>query len=238
MPAHTYLQQGLTIFQTRMQEPRATAPGSQSIETAPFITISREACAGASTLGQLLLPRLDEAFGREGQSWIFLDKNLLHYALTSHNLSERLAEFLPEDRISEITGIIGELLGLHPPLWELEHQIAETILQLARSGRVIFAGRAAHLVTKALSGGFHVRLVAGGETRIARMMALQKCDHSTAVGLIGGSDQARRRFVKNRFGSDIDDPHNYDLVLNTDRLSSDAVAAIVIEGLRRRQTCS
>jgi len=83
-----------------------------------------------------------------------------------------------------------------------------------------------------------VRLVAGGETRIARMMALQKCDHSTAVGLIGGSDQARRRFVKNRFGSDIDDPHTYDLVLNTDRLSSDAVAAIVIEGLRRRQTCS
>ena len=235
MPTHTYLHQGLAIFQTRLQDPRETHPVPKSLDAPPFITISREACAGASALGQLLLPMLDEEFGREGQSWMFLDKNLLHYALNSHKLPARLADFLPEDRVSEINAVIGELLGLHPPLWELEQQVGETILQIARSGRVIIAGRGAHLVTRSLPGGFHVRLVAGIETRIERMMAQQKCDRAAAMGLIENSDHARRRFVKNRFGAEIDDPHSYDLVLNTDRIQSAAAAAIVLEGLRQRR---
>ena len=234
MPSHTYLDRGMTIFHTRLQEPMTQTPTAPAVETAPFITISREACAGASTLGQLLLPKLDEACGKENQSWMFLDKNLLHYALSCHDLPERLEEYLPEDRISEINAIIGELVGLHPPLWELEHQISETIRQLARSGRVIFAGRAAHLITRSLPGGFHIRLVAGKEIRIERMMALKSCDRHAAEELIGYSDLARHRFVKKNFGSEIDDPHAYDLVLNTDRLPAPAVAAIVLEGLRQR----
>lgn len=235
MPSHTYLEKGLTIFNTRMNEPLGRSSFSHQLKAPPFITLSREAGAGASTLGQLLIPMLNEEFGRDGQSWMFLDKNLLHFALTSHHLPERLAEFLPEDRVSETKAIIGELVGLHPPLWELEHQIGETILQLARSGRVIFAGRAAHLITRTLPGGFHIRLVAGKETRIMRLMERQSCDRTAAGNLVGELDQARRRFVRQYFGADIDDPHTYDIVINTDRLPPAAVAAIVAEGLRQRQ---
>ena len=238
MASHTYLEHGLTIFQTRLQSPQAPAPLSQVSTAPPFLTLSREVCAGATTLGQVLLPMLNEAFGREGQSWMFLDKNLLIYALTSHHLPERLAEFLPEDRISELKAVIGELVGLHPPLWELEHSVGETIRQLAASGRVIFAGRAAHLLTLSFPGGFHVRLVAGKETRIRRMVAVQNCGWATAEDLIAKTDLARRRYVRTNFGKDIDDPHTYDLVVNTDRLPPAAVARIVIEGLRQhRESC-
>ncbi len=236
MPSHTYLDHGLTILNTRMQEPGASSSPRSAGEAPPFITLSREACAGATTLGQLLLPLLDRDFGLESKSWMFLDKNLLNFALSSRQLPERLADMLPEDRISEIKGIIGELVGLHPPLWQLEQQIGETILQLARSGRVIFAGRAAHLLTWSLPGGFHVRLVASKETRIRRMMDLRKCDWAAAEEMIGLSDTARRRFVKTNFGTDIDDPHTYDLVINTDRLSPAAVAVLVHEGLKQRHS--
>ena len=234
MPSHTYLEHGLTIFQTRLQEPMVPASTPAAAESQPFITISREACSGATTLGQLI-PMLEDGFGREHQSWMFLDKNLLNYALSSHQLPERLADVLPEDRISETKAIIGELVGLHPPLWELEQQVSEAIRQLARSGRVIFVGRAGHLITKSLHGGFHVRLVASKETRIRRMMKLRNSDWSAAQNLVEATDLARKRFVKTNFGSDIDDPHAYDLVINTDKIPPATVAAIVMEGLRRKR---
>lgn len=235
MPSHTYLEHGLTIFQTQMQAQLPSTPASGVAAAAPFLTISREVCAGATTLGQLLLPMLNEEFGREGHSWMFLDKDLLLFALTSHHLPERLAEFMPEDRISEVKAVIGELVGLHPPLWELEHQVGETIRQLAMSGRVIFAGRAAHVITWSLPGGFHVRLVAGKETRTRRLMALRKCDRKAAEDFIERTDLARRRFLKNNFAQDIDDPRCYDLAINTDRMAPAAVARIVMEGLRQRR---
>jgi cytidylate kinase len=235
MPAHTYLDKGLTIFQTRMQEPMVAAPTPAGAEAQPFITLSREAYAGATTLGQILIPMLEDGFGREHQSWMFLDRNLLNFALSSHQLPERLADVLPEDRISEIKAIIGELVGLHPPLWELEEQIGETIRHLARSGRVIFVGRAGHLITKSLPGGFHVRLVASKETRIRRMMADKTCDWAAAQEFVDSTDLARRRFVKTKFGTDIDDPHTYDLVVNTDLMPPETVAAVVMEGFKQRR---
>jgi len=234
MSSHAYLEHGLTIFQTRMNETEGSKSPAAALDAPPFITLSREACAGATTLGQLLLPMLEKDFGLENQSWMFLDKNLLNYALSTHQLPEHLASVLPEDRVSEIKGIIGELVGLHPPLWQLEQQVGETIKQLARSGRVIFVGRAAHLLTWSLPGGFHVRLVANKETRILRMMDLQHCSRDAAREAIEATDLARRRYVKTNFGSDIDDPHTYDLVINTDRLSPEAVAGLVRDGLLRR----
>ena len=81
-----------------------------------------------------------------------------------------------------------------------------------------------------------MRLVASKETRIRRMMDLRKCDWAAAEEMIGLSDTARRRFVKTNFGTDIDDPHTYDLVINTDRLSPAAVAVLVHEGLKQRHS--
>jgi cytidylate kinase len=234
MTSHTYLDQGLTIFHTRMQ---ATGPGSRAPFSAgcrPFITLSREACAGATTLGRHLLPLLDDQLGETGRSWMFLDKDLLTHALTQHHLPEHLANYLPEDRISEIKGMIGEIVGLHPPLWELEHRVAEAILQVAQLGRVIFAGRAAHLITRGLGGGLHLRLVASMATRIRRQQELRGCDEETARHDLLNTDRARCRYVQSNFEKDINDPHTYDLILNTDHLSPATAAQIVLRALQER----
>ena len=89
-------------FQTRLKTPQTRAEAeTNSPVLQPFITISREACAGATALGEKLVPLLDEQLGEEGRSWIFLDKDLITHALTKHQLPERLSEYLPEDRVSE-----------------------------------------------------------------------------------------------------------------------------------------
>ena len=146
MTPHTYLEHGLTIFHTRLQHPGGEFRESFRSPTRPFLTISRETCAGATTLGRQLVPLLDAHLGEEGRSWMFLDKDLLTQALTTNHLPQQLAAYLPEDRLSDIKSLIGEIVGLHPPLWELEQRVNEAIHQFARLGHVIFAGRAAHLI--------------------------------------------------------------------------------------------
>ena len=234
MTAHAYLEHGLTILKARLESPAAGAPATASHTIRPFITLSREVCAGATSLGRSLLPRLNSEFGEDSQDWVLLDKDLLSFALARHDLPERLARFLPEDKISEIDAAIGEIVGLHPSIWELEQSVAQTIVQLAHVGRFIFAGRAAHLLTQSLPGGFHVRLVAAKDARVRRLMELQGCDTGAAETHIDRTDNARRKFVKSHFGLEIDDPHTYDLVINTDRISTGTAAAIVLEGLRNQ----
>jgi len=229
---HPYLEHSLAILQARLMSPAAEAQVSPLEGTRPFVTISREVCAGATTVSQLLMPMLNRTFGEEGQAWVLLDRNLLTHALTRQNLEERLAEYLPEDRISEIRGVIGELMGLHPSLWQLEHQVAEMILQLAHVGRVLFVGRGAHLVTQSVPGGFHVRLVAPLEARVRRLMDQQNCSALAAEALAQKTDLARRRHLQANFGQDIDEPHSYDLIINTGRISAAGAAHLIIEGMR------
>jgi cytidylate kinase len=231
MHADPYLEHSLAVLQTRLKSPMGATHFTSKAVTFPFLTISREVCSGATTIGQLLMPMLNRAFGEEGQGWVFLDKNLLAHALTQQHLEERLADHLPEDRISEIKGMIGELMGMHPSLWQLEHQVAEVILQLAHVGHVVFVGRGAHVITQSLPGGFHVRLIAPLEIRVRRMMALQKCDASAAKALAEKTDLARRRYLQSNFGQDIEDPRTYDLVINTGKISAAAAARLIIEGM-------
>jgi len=238
MTPHAYLDHGVSILKARLGSPMPSSPPAVAAANHPFITLSREVCAGATTLSHSLLPRLNAEFGGQGEEWVLLDKDLISYALARHELPEQLARYLPEDKISEIDALIGEILGLHPSLWELEHQVAQTIVQLAHVGRIVFVGRASHLLTQSLPGGFHVRLVAGKETRIRRLMDLQHVGAGEARSIIERTDLGRRRFVKSHFGRDIDDPHTYDIVINTDQIRPETAAALVIEGLRQKVACT
>ena len=177
---------------------------------------------------------LNQEIDSDRQGWVFLDKDLLTQALLHHQLPSRLADFLPEDRISETEAVIGELMGLHPSLWQLEQQISAAILQLAHVGHVIFAGRAANLITRSLSSGLHVRLVAPLDLRVARMAAHLGCPIDEARALVEKTDLARQRFVRSHFDRDLDDPLLYDLVINTLNLSPNSAARLVATALRER----
>ncbi len=234
MVPHTYLEQGLSVLHARLRTPPTDRRPDRQAEVRPFLTLSRETGAGATTLGRELLPRLDREFPVPGHPWVLLDRDLLAHALTHHQLPTSLANYLPEDRISEIQAAIGELVGLHPSLWQLEQKVAEAILQLAHVGQVILVGRAAHLITGDLPAGLHVRLVASTETRTARVAAALGSDPEQAAAHLAKTDDARRRFVRKHFNREIDDPTSYDLIVNTDRVSAPAAASIVVAALRER----
>ena len=234
MTTHTYLDHGVTILNARLQNPLAKPLPDSTATGHPFVTISREACAGATALGKQLVPLLNQQCNLDGRSWIFLDKDLITHALTKHHLPERLVEYLPEDRVSEIKSLIGELVGLHLSVWELEHKVTEAILQLAHLGCVILTERASNLITRSVPGGIHVRLVASLEARVKRMMELKHCDAETAKNVLLSTDHARERYVQSNYQQDIEDPHGYDLVINTDHITPASAARLIVGALHDR----
>ena len=62
----------------------------------------------------------------------------------------------------------------------------------------------------------------------------QKLDRNQAEAHVDRQDEARRRFVRSNFDSDLDDPHAYDLVINTDRLAPATAAQLIVSALRER----
>ena len=125
----------------------------------PTVTISRQAGCGALIVAEKLMALLQARSPKGSPPWTVFDRNLMEKVLKDHNLPERLAKFLPEDRMTELQDVMDEVFGLHPPSWTVVHQITETILQLAELGGVILIGRGGNVITSKLPNVFHVRLV-------------------------------------------------------------------------------
>ena len=48
---------------------------------------------------------------------------------------------MPEDQVAELDNILGEILQIHPPQWELFEMTCRTVLGLAKSGHSVIVGR-------------------------------------------------------------------------------------------------
>lgn len=191
-----------------------------------FITISRESGAGGSSLALLLARKLNSE-APEGVTWKIFGGNVITQMLQANHLPDHLARFLPEDRVPEINATIGELVGLHPSLWELMQKTNETIRQLATGGNVILVGRGANFATAGLAGGVHVRLVAPAAYRARYFAQAHSTSEADALGHIAKADAARRRYVSANFSANVENPSAYDLLINTAQVPLAEAAGLV-----------
>ena len=193
----------------------------------PFVTISRQAGAGAETVAQLLAAKLNAKCGKDEQPWIVFDKNLIGKVLEDQNLPQEIARHVHEDKDTTLQALVGELLGIHPSMWTIFHHTSDTILKLARIGRAIVVGRGGNIITAKLKGGAQIRLVAPESVRLAHLKTDLKLDDKAAQKYLHDEDAGRRRYVKTNFDRDIEDPLLYDAVLNTATLGFERTADVI-----------
>ena len=201
----------------------------------PSITISRESGAGASTVAQLVVDRLNaiKKPAANEAAWTVFDKNLAKQVLVEHKLPSRLEEFMVEDARLPIQSIVEELLGLHPTSWSLVQQTTKTILRLTSMGRVVVVGRGAEVITQLLPSVLHVRLVAPLSKRIDHAVEFYGMSTNEAALKVSDEDHARRRYVRRYFDADGDNPLLYHLVLNTAKLGFERTADIIVQSVLR-----
>ncbi len=210
-------------LRTTGEPSRSHAPSA----TRPVVTISRACGSGGRTIAQRLAEYL-QAHTLEGEpAWRVLDRNLVEQVLLDHDLPQRLARFMPEDRVSEVADVIDEVLGVRPSSWTLVQQTAATILRLAKAGNVILVGRAANLVTWHLPQAFHVRLIGSLAKRCQHIQEIHALGKQAALRFIQREDRGRRRYLQKHFGRNADDVLFYHLVINTDVIAYEEAAGLI-----------
>lgn len=134
------------------------------------------------------------------------DRNLVEEVLEEHDLPERMAAFMREDRISAMCDTMDELFGLRPSSLTLVRKTADTILHLAELGNVVIIGRGGNIITRKGRDALHVRLVGSLEKRIDQVMEYAQLDRMAASEYVRGEDLGRKRYVEKYYSEDIDDP--------------------------------
>ena len=128
--------------------------------------------------------------------------------------------------------------GAYLPAWQIPlddarylKALESVIKDLARSQSLVIYGRGSQFILKDYPRTFHVQVVAPLEVRVKRIMGDLKLDQEAAKQEIARADNSNRQFVKRYFKAEVEDPVNYDLVINTKALSFQAAASIVIDAL-------
>jgi cytidylate kinase len=199
----------------------------------PTITISRQTGARGRSIGLKLQETLRAQEPKAEVPWTLFDDTLVQKVLEDHKLPADLEKFMPDDAVSELESSINEILGRHPSMWSLFEKTVRTIVRLSRMGKCIIVGRGGNKITQGFSNVLQVRLVGTLEKRIQQMVALKHISRKEATDYIKKEDAARRRYVKQHFHCDIDDPLLYDLVINTDHCNDEQVVGIITAAIHR-----
>lgn len=187
------------------------------------ITISREPGSG----GNVLAKRLSEKLGFD-----LFYQEVVHEMARSARVGVRLLETLDEKGVTVLEDWISSLVHKRH-LWPdqyLQH-LMKVVGTIGRHGRAVIVGRGANFVlppNKRLS----TRLVAPLEVRVKNVARDFKIDTEEARRRVIRTDSDRRAFVRKYFNSDIGEPLNYDMVLNTGLLSIDAAVDAITGALR------
>lgn len=197
-------------------------------EIKPAITISRMSGAGGHTVASQLINYLAPS-APPGSQWTVFDKNLMVKVLEEHGLSEMLADSMPEGKEPMVMELLNKLRTGHPSASKIVELAVETIWRLAVGGYVVLVGRGANVITADLPGVFHVRLVGSEALRVINTQRVYNYEKRQAQELVKSDDEARRRFMRDYFGKDIDDAQLYHLVINTDRFAYDVAARLIAD---------
>jgi cytidylate kinase len=111
--------------------------------------------------------------------------------------------------------------------------LVRVVATLGERGMAVVLGRGAASILPP-ARALRVLVVAPEAQRAERMAQAQGIPREEAVACIASADSARRSALRERFGIAAEDLTHYDLVLNTEALSIEAAAALVVDALRRR----
>jgi cytidylate kinase len=111
-------------------------------------------------------------------------------------------------------------------------RLQSVIYELAKKGDGVFWGRGSQLLLNAFDCAFHVLVTGSIKKRIQRLMEEKQIGGEAAEKMIRQSDQDKRGFLRYAFDEDWLNPHLYDLILNTDKLSIDSAVKILTDGAK------
>ncbi|UCC66835.1 MAG: cytidylate kinase-like family protein [Deltaproteobacteria bacterium] len=191
----------------------------------PLILISRQRGAGGLSVAERLSKKL---------GWPYYDKNIIKEIAETMGVDERHLEFLDErDRniFQEFTNVFRR----DPEVSQDEYvqYLKRFMKTLGEVGGSIILGRGANFILSP-HDALRVRLVGDPDTRARFSAQKYGLKEKEAIKLLDKWDREQRNFIKRYYGENIDDPLNYDLVINTTHLDVDGTLELTMAAYKRK----
>jgi cytidylate kinase len=191
--------------------------------TAPAISvaISRQTGALGSEIARAVGARLN---------WAVYDKELLELIAQEKGLQKSLLEQLDECYVSWLEQVVTNF-GTRSNLTEATYlkQLLHVLAALGRAGHCVIVGRgAAHVMP--VETTLRVRIVAPREARVVNVERTRGLTRAETERWLDKTDADRLAFSLHYFHKDNNDAANYDLLLNSQRFSTDDCVALIAEG--------
>ena len=206
------------------------------------VTISHTTGAGGQAIGRTVADRLgfryiDEeiitlAARKEG-----VDAELVADTERRKGFLARLFSGLTETPVD--VGVPGS--GMVVPDEALTHRsedlrlvIIEAIHDMARRGQVVIASHAASIPLAGRADVLRALITAPFDTRVKRIATDSRRGRTDPARFIRDNDEGRADYFQRFYGVERELPTHYDLVINTEALTPDEAADIIVVAARRR----
>ena len=193
----------------------------------PIVTVSRQSGSRGSYFGS----RLAQQLGYQR-----LHREAMDLICKSSGYRKRIIESLDEkfrgrlDLLAEsiVTGQIVDLT-------DYARQLCQVVLSMSELGGVVLMGRGGSFILGP-KRGFHMRVVCPRDKRIENLIKYKKMTTDEASTTVDRSDENRRKFIEALFGSDIDDPHQYDMVVNSSLIDIEDMVDIAVIAIKAKMS--
>lgn len=200
------------------------------------VCISRALGAGGTEVGHLAAERL---------AFLYLDEEIIARAaakggITAGEVADeerrksawgRLLQEIGRGAAMESYGLVGSAAlaahGVDPDL--IRSLIQEAIEESAGRGDVVIVAHAASFALSGRPGVLRVLVTASPETRAQRLSESNGIELKAAQKSIKESDAARADYLRRFYRVDTELPTHYDLVINTDAVSVEQAAALIVQ---------
>jgi cytidylate kinase len=206
------------IVESQVQRWQLLKKKSPESKVGPVITLSREPGSGGRIIAQTLAGELEfDIFHQE----------MIHQLAESTHVRQSLLETLDERGMNTLEEWISSLVN-DRHLWPDQYlkYLMKLVGTIGKHGNAVIVGRGGNFMIPP-ERCLRLRVIAPRRTRIENVARNHNVSRDEAQRHIIRTESERRAFVRKYFNADIDDPLNYDLVLNTERMAvGDAVRTV------------
>jgi len=193
---------------------------SKPARTGPFVSVSRQTGADGEHIARVVGEKL---------GWDVLDKELLDFMTQRYNMPRDMLDFVDETKANWFYDVLGAFASSRIVSQDKYVVHLKRIICLAAlHGKVVIVGRGANCVLPRTSG-LAVRIVAPKRQRVENIMERRQFSEQEAMAHIDEVDSGRNEFCRRHFHRDVDDPLNYDLLINTGKVSPEMAADLIVD---------
>ena len=198
------------------------------------ITIARTLGAGGEEVGRLVAAELkfsyvDREIIVQAAEKAGVDPETIERVERSPGLMDRILQSIAAAGFTEAGGFATPLLTTPVPY---EAIISRVIHEIAVQGRVVIVAHGAGITLAGMGGVLRVFVTARASTRAARLVTEANLDQKRAAKAARNSERQRREYLRRFYDIHGEQPLHYDLVLNTEALSTSAAAQLVVSAAK------